>query len=317
MTNFDFNQAVGQTFLTDGGKPFGLRLWFWLAACYSVVNLIGFPMIAEYYPALLDLNWQNMQATQAGEIPSEQESMEILRLFGKMIPAYLILTIGMWVSIAMCEAALHRRNFFGAEHPKAPIRFGKQELQLMLVQLGVCLLITLIYIVSIFVFVLITALLALVIKGFAAVVAVLGVFGLFGFLIYCMVRLAPAGAMTVERGTPTLFAVRPVAKGRFWSLFLAYLVVSIGGYIASYIVMAIASGFFVGNADAVMAIMGLGTEPPSTVFADMGAKMKNPIFVFIAVLAIIAYSAVYALVSLSLSGIGSYALKWYRQDNPA
>lgn len=314
---FDFNQSMGQTFLTDGGRPFGIRLWFWLAACYTVVCLISFPMLAEYYPAILDFNWQNVKAAQSGEILSDEDSLEMLRLVGKMVPGYLILMIGMWVSIAVSETALHRRLFLGAEYPKVPIRLGKTELGVMLVQFGVCVLITLIYFMSVLVFAIVSVLMGFLSKALLAIVLIFGILCLIGVIIYSMVRLAPAAAMTVSRDKLTVFGARPVAKGRFWSLFIAYLVAGLGGYVAIYTVMGIASVLLIGNADAMIAISGLGSEPPSVVFNAMGDKMSNPIFVLIAVLCIVVYCAVYALMSLTLSGIAAYALKLYYQDNPS
>lgn len=315
-SKFDFNQAVAQAFLTDGGKSFGLRLWFWLSAFYAIVNLIAFPMLAKYYPAMLDLNWQNMQATQAGEVPSTEQSMEIFRLFGKMLPAYLIMLVGMVAAVVVTETALHRRNFFGSEHPRFPVRFGYLELKVLLAQLGVAGMITIIYIASTFVFVTVTTLSALIAAGLAVFITVIGVFAMFWVLVYWMIRLAPAAAMTVEKNACTVLGALPVAKGRTGNLFVAYLVVGIGGYIAVYLVMGIASILLVGGTDFVTATMGFSDEAPSAAFSEMGDKMKNPLFVLIAVISIIAYSAAQALMSLSLSGIASYALKWYRKDNP-
>lgn len=315
--SFDFNQAVAQAFMTNGGKSFGLRLWFWLAAFYSVVNLIAFPMMAKHYPALLVLNWQMMQATQAGEIPSDAQNAELLGLFGQMMPAYFILVFGVWFSLIAVEVALHRRNIFGAEHPRIPVRFGPTELKLMLAQLGFCVVLTLIYFVGVLVITLTAVFAAMLSEGIGALLGVIGVFGLIWLLIHWMIRLAPAGAMTIESNKVTVLGAMPIAKGRTGSLFLAYLVVGIGGYVACYLVMGIASSLLVGNVDFITASMGLGDTSPSEVFSALGEKMKNPIFVFIAVISIIAYSTAQALMSLSLSGIASYALKWYRQDNPA
>lgn len=316
-SKYNFVDSVTQLFKTDGEREFGVRLLFWYAAGLTLVNLIVLPMIVKHYPQFLDLNWENMQTMKAGEEPSVDNSLALLRIFGNMAGSFFLWMMGNWMCTAVSETALHRRNLLGAEYSKIPVRFGKTELNLMLVQLGVVALIFLFYILAVFAVSIGAGILGMASLALGVSVMFVGILGVIGFLSYISIRLAPAAALTVEQNELRMFSARPIAKGRFWSFFVSYLTIWIAGYVALNIVMYVFSLILVGNADAFVALMGMGAERPSVVFAAIEERLKNPLVMLSIVLGIVAYSATHAYMYISLSGVGSYALKLYRKDTPA
>lgn len=303
MGEFKFEEAVTQAFHTSGGKQFGWRLVFWTAVVVSIFSLIAIPMMMPHYGELLSLNQQNMQALMGGEANSiDSEAMNGLLL--KMAPAYLIWMGGYWLAWVMAEAALHRKVLHGTEAPKRPLRLGKDELRVWLAQLGVFGILLLIYSFGIFGFTIFAAL-----GGAAMILAVIAIIALPFLLLLASVRLAPAAALSIQNNKTHVFAAKDLTKGKFWTLFPPYLVTFLGGYIALYIVMIIAVGLVTGDSNFFMTMSGFGEGDPADIMAAAGERFKNPLVMLMGILALIAYSAVYALWMVCLIGVSSHAVK--------
>lgn len=310
-TPFDFVQAVTAMFQTSDGKAFAWRLLFWTTAAMSIVLLVVIPFIAPQFGAIFDMNAQNMQAVFGGEAPPEPDPDEILASLKKMVLPGIVMMLGWWAAYAAGEAALHRKLLRGEEYPKRPIRFGVDELRVMLAQLGVYGLFFLVYIGGI---VLIFAGATIPVLG--AILVLLAIPVMIFFFINIPVRFAPAAALSVMNKKSHLMVARKITKFRFWPLFGAYIVVYLGGYFLNYAVLLAAMILVSGDPNFLMNIYGLGDTPPSELIAGVGERMKNPLFMIFGVLGIIGYAASYALWMLSMAGIAVYAIKWWQQDDP-
>jgi len=198
-----------------------------------------------------------------------------------------------------------------SEGSRRPIRFGRDELRVMLAQLGVWGLFFTVYIGSL---VLIFAVAVIPVLG--AIVAFFGIFAMIALFIYVPVKFAPAAALSVVNERAHLLAAQHVTKHRFWPLFGAYIVVFIGGYVLITIVMTLVLMLVTGDSNFMITMYGLGSEDPATAMAAAGERLKNPLFMLIGVLGIILYSAAYAFWLLTIGGVASYAVKWWREDNP-
>jgi len=311
VTAFDFGKAVGVMFTTPDGKGFAWRLLFWTTAAMSIVMLISLPFILPHYLPLLEYNAQNMQAILSGQNPPAPDPDIILNAFGKILIPAIIMTMFFWAALAAGEAALHRKVLLGKEYPKRPIRFGKDELRVMLAQLGVWGLFFLVY----FGFVLVM-MVGAVIPVLGVILIIIAILAVFPLMIYVPVKFAPAAALSIFKDRPHLLAARHVTKHRFWALFGAYCVVFIGGYFLIYAVMLAVLILVTGDPDFMFSIYGMGDSSPSDVFAAAGERLKNPLFMLVAILGVIAYSLAYTFWFLSIAGIGSYAVKWWHDDNP-
>ena len=307
MSEFKFDEAVTQAFRTSGGKQFGWRLVFWTATAVSIVSLIAWPLLLPHYGELMAINQQNMQSVLGGD-PGAVDSKALNALMLKMAPTYLFLMAGYWLAWVMAEAALHRKVLHGTEAPKRPFRLGKDELRVWLAQLGVFGIIFAIYFFGVMAFVLMA-----VIPGLGPILAVFGLIALLCLLLLASVRLAPAAALSIQKNKTQVLTAKTLTKGRFWTLFPAYLVTFLGGYILIYIIMIIGVGLVTGDPNFFMTMSGLGKEDPTEIFAATADRFKNPLVMLLGVLSLIAYSAAYAIWMISIIGVSSHAVKvWSR-----
>jgi len=310
-TPFDFVQAVTAMFQTSGGRVFAFRLLFWTTAGMAIVTLIALPFILPYYGPLLDSNQSTMQAVMKGEAPPTTDPDAMMAaLKGMMLPGFLMM-LGFWAAYAAGEAALHRKVLLGHENPKRPIRFGADELRVMLAQLGVWGAWFLVYIGGVIVIGLFA-----VIPVLGIILAILGVIFMMLMMVYLPVRLAPAAALSVRNSRSHLIAARHITKRRFWPLFGAYLVVFLGGYFLIYAVLLAVVILVTGDPNFLLSVYGMGDSLPSEVMAQAGERLNNPFYMIIGVLGVILYSFAYAFWLLSIAGVGAYAVKWWEQDDP-
>jgi len=310
-TPFDFVAAVTAMFQTSDGKTFAWRLLFWTTAGIAIVTLIALPFILPHYGALLDVNQQNMQAIFGGQTPDPADTQAVLDSLKGMILPGLLMTLGFWAVYAAGEAALHRKVLMGEENSPRTLGFGGDELRVMFAQLGVWGIWFLIYIGGIVVLTLFA-----VIPVLGVIIAIFGGLFMILMMIYVPIRLAPAAALSVKNKRAHLISARHITKGRFWPLFGAYAVISIGGYFLLYAVMLTVLILVTGDSSAVMALYGMGDTLPSEMMAEAGERLKNPFFMILGVLGVIVYSLAYAFWLLSLAGIATYAVKWWQQDDP-
>jgi hypothetical protein len=168
-----------------------------------------------------------------------------------MIPVYAIVL-----------AALNRSLIFGASRGWVlGLKIGMDEVRVILVTIVGCILVFLIYLGC----VLVGAVLAGVVAGVsqnatAALVLIIPAY-IIGIvlMIWVGVRLSVAGPASVGEGRFVIFQSWSMTKGRFWSLFLAYLLL----YVVIFIIELVV--FFV-----IAAVIG------STMNADTLAAMEDP-----------------------------------------
>lgn len=310
-TPFDFTHAVGAMFKTSDGKAFAWRLLFWTTAALSIVLLVSLPMILPHYAPIMEYNAANMQAIMAGQTPPPLDPEIFGAAMVKLIPGGLIYFFGFWLAYAAGEAALHQKILNNRENPKRALRFGKEQLLVILAQLGVWGSFFLVYIGG---FVVIAVFMLVPVLG--AIVAIFGAIAILLGIIYVPVRLAPAAALSVQRNKPHLLAARHITKNRFWPLFGAYLVTFIGGYVLIGVMMQISLIVVTGDPNFMMTMYGMGERDMAQVLQETGDRLKNPIFMLLGVLSIIAMAFSYALWLLSVAGVGAYAVKWWQDDDP-
>jgi len=303
MSKFKFEEAVTQAFHTIGGKQFGWRLIFWTAAIVSVVSLIAWPLMLPYYGDLMVINQQNMQSVLGGDT-SGINNDAMLALLAKMAPAYLLLMAGYWLAWVMAEAALHRKVLHGTEAPKRPLKLGKDEWRVWLSQLGVFGILFAIYFVCLLLF----SLLA-VLGGLGILIGTIAIIALPCLLVLASVRLAPAAALSIKNNKIDVLAAKNLTKGKFWTLFPAYFVTYIGGYVLIYVIMLIGIGLVTGDFNFLSTMSGFGEDNPKDIMAAAGDRLKNPLIMLLCVLSVIAYGVAYAIWMICLIGVSSHAVK--------
>lgn len=314
QTAFDFGIAITMPFRSDEGRSFLFRLAGWMTVLLTLVYIGSFILIAPQYGDFLEYSWQNMQSTLGGGAAPDPQLM--LDLMVDMAPGYLLMMLGMWVILAAGESAMHRKFLRSEGLGKFPLRFGGDELRTMLAQLGVWVMVFLVYMLGGLVLVLLGGVIAFAIPVLGMVILGIGGLALLCLLVFVPVRLAPAAALSVSRRKAHLLAANKVTKHRFWWLFLAYLVVAVGGYIAIYAIAALLTGIAAGDFGFIMALSGLGSENPRIAFDAAADRFSNPVFLVVGILCMAAYAFVFCIWYLCLAGIGTYAVNWWLAEDP-
>lgn len=197
------------------------------------------------------------------------------------------------------------------------LRFGKAELRVILIQLGVWVAWFLVYMVGIFFIAIVGGLLTKAVPVLGVIVTVIGFVVVLCLMVWLPVRLAPAAALTINQNKRHLLAANKVTKHRFWNLFLAYLVIGVLGYLVLYAVLAICLTLVTGDSNFMMAMSGFGSENPRDAFEAAGARLKNPVFLVLALIVSAVYTALMSVWLLCLAGVGTYAVKWWRDEDQA
>lgn len=312
---FDFGGAVTQPFRSQDGRKFVMRLVLWMTILLTLLYLITMPFILPHYGQLLEHNWQSMQAVTNGGAPPDSTIMfDILAKFG---PGYAFWMVGMWLIMVSGETAMHRKLLTGEESEKRPMRLGKQELRVLLMQICVWGLWLAAYTLGVILVFALGLLVGALSSVLAAIIIVISAVGVLIFMCWVPVRLAPAAALTIDQDKRHFWAAKNITKHRFCNLFVAYLAVGVLGYAVIYVVMAICVAIATGNPDFIMTISGFGAENPVVAFEAAGQRLKNPLMLIIAVAAMVLYLAVFCVWCLCLSGVATYAVKWWKAEDPS
>jgi hypothetical protein len=311
---FDFNGAAGGTFMTPGGKDFALRLWFWMSAFLSIVFIVTIPMFVGSYGDVLEQSWLSNRAVFSGQEPPDPEGM--MTALGKILPGTFVWFLGLWVVVAAGEAAFYRRYFQNQEAARQPLRFGREELRVMLCQLAVWALLYFGLIVGTIIVSVLAGVFAVLSPILMGLIFFFGFIGLFLFWIALAIRLAPAAALSTRQSKTHVLAANKVTKNRFWNLFVAYLVTYLGGYIGYYVINMISIGIATGDMNFVWALSGLGEENPRVLFDAAAERMKGPLGMTLGILAMIINAAAMSAWVLLVAGVNAYAVKWWDGDNP-
>lgn len=311
---FDFNAAAGGAFRTSGGKDFFMRLWFWISAGITIVFIVTLPFLLRNYGDFLEFNWRNLQSILGSGEPVDPSLM--WPAFAKILPAYIIFSLGLWVVVAAGETAFYRKYFHDNEAPRQPLRFGRAELRTMLIQLGVWGSVFGAYFLGVLALAIIAAIFGAISPIIAGIFMLFGVIAVLVLLIMIPIRLAPAAALSVRNDKTHVWGANKVTKFRFWSLFIAYLVTYIGGYILYYLIYSLAIIIATGDPGFVAAISGLGEENPRILFEAAAERFKSPLYMFLGIVAMIMVAAVIAAWVLLVAGVNAYAVRWWNEDNP-
>lgn len=171
--------------------------------------------------------FQDMMAFQAQALAAQSVRAEPPLPPSGFFAAILAVNVVLLLVMAVIFAAATRAVALGGTDRFAFLRLGADEARLI----GLAVLLVLIAIGLTFALVMAGTLLmialAAVIGGGAIVVGILLYVGLIAASIWAQVRISLAGALTVLRGRIVIREAWRATRGRFWTLFGAYLVVAI------------------------------------------------------------------------------------------
>jgi len=212
-----------------------------------------------------------MSATMQGAPitdPSDPRMMAMMQAYLGIAPLYFLFMIVVYVALASFEAAVHRWLVRGESGGGfLGLNLGADTWRVFL-----CYIVWLCVLVGLYLALVIALLVVAGGIGFAIAQASDGgggaaIAGLVGFVVgfalfcaflYVIVRLAPATATTIGRKQFAFFDAWKVTRGRFWSMFLAYLILFVM-YLVALAVIGSAMGFAV--IGPMVAQMSAGAQP--------------------------------------------------------
>ena len=211
-------------------QPQIVAIW---AALYLVVTVVGMVAMRPWLASMTAFQ-QQIAINAAARIKTPP--VLPTDLFGQLFLAELVLAVFMIVAFA----AVVRAVVSPGGDRFAYLRLGMVELRLI----GLCILLAILgfaaELVAILALVIVGVLGALVL-GKAATAVIIGILAvaLFCGAIYVEVRISLAGALTVMRGRIIIGEAWRVTKGRFWTLFGAYALLSIAFFVIFIVVLAL------------------------------------------------------------------------------
>lgn len=310
--DYEITDAMFGAFRSPGGIPFFWNLFGWMTLGHSILYAIFAIPIFKSYGTFL------MTIIEMGDAPTAEQTTNMMSSMFSIFPLILLMSVFGFALMGIVRATFYRGYFHGDTGGIFPFKFGADEVRQTLAVLGYWGMYLVAYLTPYILIIIVVGIFAALLGKagvvIAAILAFIGFFGLIAFLIWVMVSLAPAGALTAMRGQTHVLAARYVTKNRFWALFGSCLVAGLIGYVVCYILMFL--GFGVGlsglfNADMMEA---LAAEDFETVTKNAAKFTNSGGFKIGVFLAIVLSSAGMAFYSLMLAGPTAYFTRQWAES---
>lgn len=311
--DYEITDAMFGAFRSPGGMPFFWKLFGWGTLLISVILLLASGPILSSYVDLIRVS--------AIVESNPDAASKVFGTLGKFSLVWTLVMIGYGAVIGVIRAAFFRGYFFGDTGGTFPFKFGADELRQGLSWLGFFVVFMIVTIVVMTVLMVPLFLIIFTVGGESMALLVLGMviayFMALVAMIWCGVKLSPAGALTAFRGKTHILAARHVSKNRFWVLFGSILVAGLIGYVVSYV--AFVTGIlmaFSGLAGGDIFTIMTGTDPEATLEALERAS-ETASFKISSVFAILLTSAGYSFYILILAGPQAYFTRQWAESGAA
>jgi hypothetical protein len=312
-TQFNISTAISQPFRMPGGKRFLIKLLLWTAALFLLIyGIFGKQFISAYIEM-----FQNIIELEKSGALDEDDAAAIGAIMGPMMSIMGLATLIWMLSLAVmisAETAFHKNIFRGTDHGIFPLRFGKDELRVLLARLIVGIICYGVffaaYIVAIALFVM-AATMAEAPGGAAALFGLIGFLAflaMMGFTLFILVRFSPAAALSVRDDDIRTIEGWKATKNKFWPMIACYLIVGFAGYIILSVFMTF--GVFAIFADGSLIELFSsfeGAEDPAVIFGQIGDAFKRPTILIPLLIISVLYMIGTLLWYFCFWGIPSYA----------
>jgi len=305
---FDVGEAIGTPWNLPGGRNFLTRIVLWGTGIILVVYaLFGRGFLASYGDFILKAS----EIEQAGNQADPAAVAEMLSGMWAMMGSMLILGLFAWLVMVSIEAAMHKNLFRGTDHGVFPLRFGKDELRVLLAQFVIFIIVMIFYIVGVFLLTFLFVGAAGLASSNGALGTVLGIAAFISFIVFVfflvriMISWAPAAALSVRDNQQRLFEGWEITNGRSWPLFGTYLVTFLIGYIVIYAIMIVGGFIAFGNMDFLSLMMST-SDDPAALMTQMTEAIQSPRVMLPLVIFTIAYTFATLLWYIQIWGVGAY-----------
>lgn len=306
--NFDTGEAMALPWNLPSGRNFLWRIALWgtglLLAVYAIFGRKFLSAYAEFIITVADFD----------TLSPDEQTERLPEFFSSMwgfTGTAVFVALFAWLVFIMVETAMHKNVFHGTDHGAFPLRFGKDELRVLIAQFVVFVCASLIYILGIFVVALFVAFPARLgaSNGFLGSLLWLVTLIVFAAYIVILFRVlmgwAPAAAMSVRDNKQRIFEGWTIVKGRNWPLFGTYVVVTIVGYFAVYSVMGVGGFIAFGNLE-FMQLFTSTSDDPAVIITQLGEGLKQPRVMVPLVIFTIIYALTMMLWYIHFWAVGTY-----------
>lgn len=298
---FDIGAALSTVFRMPGGRNFLIRLLLWGTAAITVIYaLFGTKFFGAYGNFIISMSEMNA----ATPTPDQTAAMisQMMSLYGAMA----IVGVLSWLAFIAVETAIHKNVFRATDHGAFPLRFGADELRVAVTQFVVGLCVLLVYVGCIILVAVVGGVLAAINSTIGGIFIGLAIIAAICALALVAVRWAPGAALAVRDGNFRIFGGWPATKGRFWWLFLTYLIIFIGGGVVIYIIMTVGGLVSFSGLDFTALLAGADDNAAETM-AMMGEQIKSPRVMIPLVISVIIYAIATVLMNMMVWGVANYA----------
>lgn len=315
MTAFDVGAAITQPFRLPGGRNFLIRLVLWSTA---LLLLVYFAFGRQFIGAYIEM-FQSLSALEAGgDAESPEAIMAAMKPMMSIMGTAFLLWIFSWVLMVSTETAMHKNILHGTDHGVFPLRFGADELRVMLAQFVVALITYGVMMVGYFVFAILAVMAGAGAQaGGAAVGGIAGLLALFAFIammsgaLLAVIKLSPAAALSVRDGNIRTVEGWKATYKRFWPMFGSFLIVGVGGYVVMAVIMTVAMMMVFAGISDMGGLQDVSNEEALATFLE---AMKKPGVMIPLVISLMLYVACTILWYLCFWGIPNYAAQLDAQE---
>jgi len=314
MSEFTVRRAVNhwRNSVTSAGflKRLLLSVVILYVIGYMAYTILLAPLYVEYFSAyyLMISDPNNGSATG-----------KLFRASTRLSGYGLMFSVVFWMIMAATDAAYHKNTFFGEDQGTIPLRFGKSELMVMVVQLivYVCFLAAmfagyLILIIAALLMMLLVALFGKISTVLAVVVAVILGVVMIGayiyFITYILARLSPASALTIRENDIKFPESWKLTKGIGHKMTQSYLLITLIAYLIMGVIIGILGFILFTDGEFLASLSEAGKDVDALVKA-MGAHLSTGKSKLLIGSIVVIVSVFYPFIWLACAGIPNLAVQ--------
>ena len=300
--SYNFIDATFFFFKVFSQRPLGVA---WIAV-WQILLYVGFGALIVYG------FWPLIELGLSYEGKGEPSDAEAIAAMMQGMGFYLIGMVGILLSVLMLQGAWLRLLTRNEVAAGIPIRFGADELRLLLVYIVLGILIILAYIATFILFIALNA-------GFVAagepggvpvqvlINTVAGIIAAVSWVMF-LLGLAPAAGLTVRQRGIKIFDGFAAARGVMGMMVLSYLVLIVVGIVGYVVLSVLQQGFImVGAADLVGALIQLdGGADPQVIEDAIMRAINTPLFWIMAGIALVLQMIFDVFFHGCWHGVGAY-----------